>query len=253
MSYILDALKKAEEERKRGIPPDVTTLQDAGSVRGRSARPAWVYVLLAAVLLNVVILIWWLGAWNGERAGRTVPKVKSEGVMTTAGTAKSVSDKAPVLSPPAVKGAETGNAGEAGADSGDKNHPPVEIKTVREAPRQTQAEEAGTRAGMAEKTEIPSEGVKGSEVKTASLEPPDANRIYALNQLPPSIRQDLPDMTMSLHYYTGDPSLRLIIVSGETLRQGQETVKGLRLEKVTPDGAVFDYRHYRFRVGMQQK
>ena len=116
-----------------------------------------------------------------------------------------------------------------------------------------QPDQAGAGRGVYEKPEAPSGNKEESEAEAAPAPAPASDRVYALNQLPPSIRQGLPDLAMSLHYFTDDPSQRLIRINGETLRQGEKTAGGLELEEVTPDGAVLEYRHYRFRVGMQRK
>ena len=59
MSYILDALKKSEKERQRGVLPDMLTVQDI--VAEKPAKHLhWVYLLAAALLLNAGALVWWL-------------------------------------------------------------------------------------------------------------------------------------------------------------------------------------------------
>lgn len=245
MSYILDALKKAEEERRRGVVPDVTTVHDVRSIKGRSVRSYWPYLLLAVLLLNAVAVVWWLGPWNGERQVVTMRKVKSEAVMNGANRMKDVPDKgAADVSLPAGK-PEAGNAVAAGMDKRGGVHPSVAVKA---RPDQT-----GIGGGVYEKPEASPGNEEESEAKTAATLPPASDRVYALNQLPPSIRQSLPELAMSLHYFTNDPSQRLIIINGDTLRQGEETAGGLRLDEVTPNGAVLEYQHYRFRVGMRQK
>ena len=61
MSYILDALKKAEKERKQGTLPDMLTVQDIVAEKPEK-RLAGVYFLVAALVLNAGILVWWLGS-----------------------------------------------------------------------------------------------------------------------------------------------------------------------------------------------
>lgn len=53
---------------------------------------------------------------------------------------------------------------------------------------------------------------------------------------------------MALHYYTEVPALRLIRINDKNLREGQLVVSGLKVEEITPDGVVFDWRGFRFRI-----
>lgn len=64
MSYILEALKKSDEERNRGTAPGLQTVQTAAVVHPSKRRTGWVYLLALALLLNAGLLIWWLGPWK---------------------------------------------------------------------------------------------------------------------------------------------------------------------------------------------
>jgi hypothetical protein len=57
MSFILDALKKAEAERNRRVAP---VLMDARIAPPRRRLPIWVWVLGAAFVLNLAVLAWLL-------------------------------------------------------------------------------------------------------------------------------------------------------------------------------------------------
>ena len=49
MSYILDALKKSEKERRRGTLPDMLTVQDIVAEKPKK-RFVWASLLVAALL-----------------------------------------------------------------------------------------------------------------------------------------------------------------------------------------------------------
>lgn len=57
MSFILDALKKAESERNRQLGP---VLMDSRIAPPRRTVPAWGWVLAAVLLVNLVALAWLL-------------------------------------------------------------------------------------------------------------------------------------------------------------------------------------------------
>jgi general secretion pathway protein B len=57
MSFILDALKKAESERNRRVAP---VLMDARIAPPRRGLPGWVWALSAVLLVNLGLLAWLL-------------------------------------------------------------------------------------------------------------------------------------------------------------------------------------------------
>ncbi|MDA8417593.1 MAG: general secretion pathway protein GspB [Desulfobacteraceae bacterium] len=63
MSYILEALKKADEKRKAGAVPDLDTIHEVPIIDPR--RPLWVYGLAAVLLVNAGLIGWWL--WSPRR------------------------------------------------------------------------------------------------------------------------------------------------------------------------------------------
>ncbi len=60
MSYILDALKKSEQERGRGSVPSVQTIHSASLDYQSERRQFWPYVLFAAIALNLAALLFFI-------------------------------------------------------------------------------------------------------------------------------------------------------------------------------------------------
>ena len=74
MSYILDALRKSDQQRRRNAAPTLLTLQPSAVVR---KRPAYVtYGLLAVILIGGGVVVGWLRPWQPEPA--TVKPVESK-------------------------------------------------------------------------------------------------------------------------------------------------------------------------------
>ena len=75
MSYILEALKKSDQQRQHGATP---TLQAAQVTVAAPKRPLFIYYgLLAAVLLGAGIMIGWLRPWQTEQ-----PPFETEPIAT---------------------------------------------------------------------------------------------------------------------------------------------------------------------------
>jgi general secretion pathway protein B len=62
MSYILEALKKSQQERNRGQVPDIETLHPGFSMP-ESLAPRWPYWALGVCLLALAFLLGWLRPW----------------------------------------------------------------------------------------------------------------------------------------------------------------------------------------------
>ncbi len=66
MSYILEALKKSERERQRDNVPGILSVHD-GILHETRKRHIWPYMLVAALLLNAGIIIWWFGSGHSKK------------------------------------------------------------------------------------------------------------------------------------------------------------------------------------------
>ena len=72
-------------------------------------------------------------------------------------------------------------------------------------------------------------------------------RIYAIEELPNSIRRAIPALHMSLHAYSKErAAASLVRVNNQMLREGAELTGGFLLVEITAEGAVFRYQGYRF-------
>jgi general secretion pathway protein B len=260
MSYILEALKKSEKERQRGNVPDILSVHDT-SHRDIRKRHTWAYLLIAALLLNAGVIYWWLGSGHSRNA------------------------RVPVLT------AQRSHADSARSDTGDMAlHDTQQPKTAPGVPQIAEPEETdkreNTRSLTAEEPVNPAKRptgiIKGNEEtkaaqrkETASLKAPlsntgrhsesssdapkegmpstdsPAHRIFELNELPSSIRQNLPNFSISVHIYEDDPKSRMTRINDRMLREGQELSSGLRLEKITIDGVILSYGKHRFHVGLK--
>jgi hypothetical protein len=98
-------------------------------------------------------------------------------------------------------------------------------------------------------TSPPAEAQSAHETEK-ELPPPDKNRLYSLQELPGAIRQKLPDFSFSVFLYTEEPASRTVRVNGAMMKEGQYVTDGLKLDEILPDGVIFNYMNYRFRVGI---
>ena len=91
------------------------------------------------------------------------------------------------------------------------------------------------------------------EQSAVEIPPPTArtkpeNEIPLLASLPRSLREAIPELTISFHVYTQNSATRLVSINGRIIRQGQEVAPDLTLEEITAKGVIFNYKGDRFRM-----
>lgn len=70
------------------------------------------------------------------------------------------------------------------------------------------------------------------------------------HELPESIRQELPSITISAHVYSTNPAQRSIVINNNFMEEGEYVLDGLILYEITTDGAIFAYQGTLFNYGV---
>jgi len=77
--------------------------------------------------------------------------------------------------------------------------------------------------------------------------------ISSLSELPVSVQRSLPAINIEGHIYDDHPAKRMVIVNGNLHREKQAIGNGLRLEEITPDGVILSYQGNVFHVGVFER
>lgn len=236
MSYILDALRKSETERRQGRVPDLgQQVQLIHRPKKKRVSPA-VWVALALILnAGVLAFLFWPGTplpW--APAGQ--PEAPTVTDTTRDAPEPAPLPVAPASEPDAVPEdpvAETGAIPE--PDTSDSTSMPM----ASEAP----AAESRERATVI----VPSSAIPETAAPLADQE--QAGRVPHLVELPLSFQKSVPDLTFNSHIYSSSPASRRVMINDTYLRVG-ESFDGLRVEDITEDGVVLSRDGRRFRVGV---
>jgi general secretion pathway protein B len=275
MSYILDALKKAEKERKRGMVPDLLTVQDA-MVQKPKNRLHWPYLIFVALLLNTSVLMWWLGPWQSKKPSvvaqstavhqRESKLFKSDRKISDARLSVAALSPMPekVIRQGAIADKENFSPKSKAAVANPENpvnvvyqNKPLQAKAYIERKAPSKPITTDDIRGLHEiSLSIPKQSpltARFSDKPRASINTGTApeQKVFNLKDLPLSIQQSLPAFTISVSVYSNDPDSRMIKINGQRLQEGQYLTAGLKLEEITRDGAIFSYQNYRFRVGIR--
>ncbi len=212
MSFILDALKKAESERSRHNGP---VLMDVRIASGRQGLPTWAWVLGCLLLANLLVVVL---AWLLLRKPATAPPVAAAAASVAQPAAAAAT--IPVAAPgPAV----TAPLPAAAALPTTPTTPTTPIMPA-----------------------TPVQSVATPPVATPLPAPqPVAENLPTMQEVVAS-GVTLPAMQLNLHVYDDVPAGRYVLLNGRRLREGDELSDGIRVERITPRGVVLNASGRRF-------
>jgi len=245
MSYILDALRKSDQLRRRSGAPTLM-LGQAEAVAPKRPALLW-YGVLALVLLGAGIAIGWLRPWQ-QGPALPVPAASSA-ASPVAGNSAAPAMQAPASNPAPAMPAVTA--------------PATQVASVPAPAPAIAAAAAPEQARSARPIEPPGAPPKASAEISKKVEPPVREparsgdkgamppaAVMTLAELPVAIQQDLPPMSVSVHAYSAKAGERLVGINSRLLHEGDEVAPGLKLEQITPDGMILSYKGYTFRRGV---
>ena len=227
MSYILDALRRADAERERGEVPGLQSQQHAmledDDAEPRSRPLVWVIVALVVALAAAI-------AWNflgGEPAKS--PMVAS---VPPPAAPPPVSPALPTALPAAAAAVVAIASSPAAATA-----PAMAVEPRKPAVRKVAAAPMTTTAAPASAT-LPA----GTSRAAAD------SRIVPFAELPDAVRRDLPKLVFGGSSYSGSASSRMVILNGQVFHEGDTVAPGLTLQQIKPKAAVLSFRDVRFEM-----
>jgi general secretion pathway protein B len=285
MSYILEALKKSEQERNQGravemLRPPVTT-----PAAREPIRRGW-YAALAVAGLAIGTLV---GSWQPWRAAApepqavtatppkptppsqaaTSPPLLPEGAQPPPSPLNRAEALREVqsLAPPSVRAEVSGSSVPAlsaqPAPAPPASPPATPPAASAPAPAGKSVQSRNTVLPPPAETEPPgqtsetkpapqAQGAKGRDKKLEAKIAPThellqpPDRVVTLAELPPALRESLPALSVRGFVYSEDPGSRMVVINDRMLQEGDEVAPGLKLERIQPDGAVLSAKGYRF-------
>ncbi len=253
MSYILDALKKAESERKLGSIPDMHA--QPLTARSTDGSPAWrgplAWIVLATVLL-VAAAIMWRTQLRPDRDSNPITRLPQQAFSAEAkqDTPDDTGLSSSVAPEPALPPIAQTPAGDS-ADIAPETAAPIE----RSDPPKTKATAKPVKKRKTEPAAKPA--TAAAPVKPLETERPgpapaamdaSAPRVPRFHELPGNIQREIPPLTVGGYIYSSVPSERSVLINNRLLREGGEITPGLVLEKMLPKEAILNYNGYRYRI-----
>ncbi|SMF30665.1 general secretion pathway protein GspB [Pseudogulbenkiania subflava] len=270
MSYILDALLKADQERQRSAAPTLNSVHVTGTIAATGPHRRWPNLALLALLGGSLLAGGALfvlrppaakhlaetprpqadapaltknQAWRGSQDGRavpprqdrerTAPASQTPPLPTTTAEEKIAPPAAVQPSPPPLPSVAKIRRETPSAE--ERHHSKAPVPTQ---PAVTEAAAAATTAPA------PAEPTPSANLKRS-------NRVIDFGELPAELRKEVEqNVTVAGASFSADNNERMAIINDRARRAGDEVAAGVKLESILPDGIILNYKGYRFRTGM---
>lgn len=250
MSYILDALKKLEKERKRGRIPGLSE-QDS-IVYHSQKKSAWPYMLISLLLLIAGVLIAWFFLLPSKN--RVSPDTSATTLKTINQDSTENTKPSPLVLPPS----QTLDTRPAPAVNGDGTLPKMKndkamnsAVTGKDDLNKTSVAPAESSQKDSQETRKVSEPTQTEPISETPPEPLVRKKLYKISELPPSVRESLQKFfTITAYMYSSTPSERMVRINDRMMREGQELEPGIRIEEIVSDGVILSYMKFRFFVSL---
>jgi len=288
VSYILEALKRAERERRAGTGSLLDETPGAGTA---AAAPAWQrWIMPAAIFaLAAAIVAYLIFGGHRERAQSApvavatspvpvaaapvskpvqasnaaapapLPRIKPEPLPETTAPAieddgrisslKDLDDK-PAPPAPAAAAALINDESEAADPSAT-----ARASTTREKPpaRRAADDDAESPANSADDAQPSSaSSPSNTEAARSGAAPATAASTQNLREMPDDFRAGFPAITVDVHAYSDDPAQRFVLVGGKRYHEGDTLPQGPRIFGIVPEGIVFDWQGQRVLYAMNR-
>ncbi len=209
MSFILDALKKSENDRQEQAETEFATVPSSPDA---PAAPRWLWILGGLLTINAMVL---LGLMLQPDSQPEATPISTPAAATTAVAANSFSDQVAVAR---------------------KNQPE---RASSQAPSISAAAIAAP-PPVARSTSSP--------VSVANLPVSAAAILPSLTELRANGTLQLPDLHVDIHVYSDVPSDRFVFINMNKYRENSSLDEGPVLKQITDDGVILEYRGYAFML-----
>lgn len=245
MSYLVDALKKAERERHQfqaGSVASISAGEAPGAQRGGGRTMRWVVGVL--VVCNAVLLLYLFtpGAPVSEALEPSTP-------------APSTVAASPPTAEPATQATRSTSAGDAPLPSGTPSSRPA---SARNGNGQGQDQGSGnvqlSSLRLSNPAPARSQPSSGGRVTYSQTPLDDSGDFSAAGQ---SSRQapmqnagsgNLPAVSINGHLYSSVPGRSFILVNGRRYHEGERLAAGPAVESIDVTGATLNYQGQRYHV-----
>jgi general secretion pathway protein B len=245
MSYILEALKKAQAERQLGNAPTIHAPAPsyAAPRAGQGARGRYLALGVGVVVVAAAVALLW-PRFASEQPVRLAAVTPPAAVAATAPATVPATAPVATPAPPAVvipASAPVVQPAPAPA-------PVAEARPVRVKPAPAPVVSTASSSSQPSPQPSPQQREAATAPATVAQQPVGDDQLRTLQQLPDTLQREIPKVAFGGYIYSPTPGESLLLVDKMLRREGEEVAPGLVLERLTPKAAVMNYRGTRYRA-----
>jgi general secretion pathway protein B len=248
MSYILNALRKSEQERLAQQPDTVTGRILVNQPQPRHKRSNLIILLVISNLIVGACFFWFL---------RKEPGIPSPAVFKEVSMPEKTQVKPAILSPinlvPApqslIKKPESPSIAELAAS---KKAPALQLQpakpVVEKLPPLVQLKPDQIKQEMEQKSIAATnvEAFKIVEKKPGAVA--ENKTIPFLFELPPEFRHTVPELKINVFVYSEQPAERFVIIDMQKYTVGEHIKESIKLKEIRSDSLVLEFNDHTFRI-----
>lgn len=266
MSYILDALKKADRDRHPVAVPTLATVHRAPAPPSRRRR-LWPWIAGAVIVVNVGVWLWLLRSSpsvpNRAMVSATRAPVASP-VPAPPEHAARARPVEPVATPDAPDTAAIAVPASHAPPSATRSAPSVPLLRLEQhpdaAPRAaakpshvTSSGAAAPRSASPPKPETAPEKSPAPAVDSAPVKPLERDPATPPpSQEPPVPQEVFANLHLQVHVYSEVPAQRWVFINNHKYVEGQRIDANLVIESITSDGVFVSYQGKRVLLTIDQ-
>lgn len=247
MSFILDALKRADQERQQDGAPSIAIPHASAPGEALTDRHTFMWLLWIGAALAAVALAVWISVTLSTRLSI---QALSESPMASAVDA--------IAAPLKVESAPRPQADTLSVPDTDQAQPKVETQTAdtqlhteisalyrptapapSEAVQNLYAPEPAAAPRQPTEAERPTPSPRAQEILAA--------RIPQIHELPRALQQSIPSIHYRDHRFHNGPDSR-VVLNGQELRVGAQLDQDLRVDEILDDGVVLNFKGQSFKL-----
>lgn len=228
MSYILEALKKSEQERNPDKVPDLTTHHQALAVEQNNGFP-WPWVVVVLILVNLAVLYWFFviravpAAQSTQPVSQPAAEIKSDAAIAQTSNQPEISE--PISTP------------------------------VRQQvkPQQASVQQPPSQPTPQPEVVVPQEipPVVEAQPEPVVYGPPKFAQLPHISELSQGIQNQLPAIEFSTHIFVKDGG-SFVIMNNRSLSDGMNIGNGIMLEKIVREGVILSFRERYFTLNSME-
>ncbi len=251
MSYILDALRKSEQQRQ-AIQPDTVTDRILVNMPQPKQRPTrWIIALVIGNLLVIAYLfLFFTHKSNTESQPKLAVNVDTQSLASTSAKQQ--------LPPVPAESEITQKPAQSLAQQTESKSPSIAqlIEARKAAESERPIKQVPEKKSLATKKEPAKRSAITSTIRTEmqdrfSEQPQTSTKrkgMLTLDDLPYEVRNTLPNLNINVFSYAEQPEDRFVIIDMVKYKTGQHIKGSVALKEIRPDSIILQYNGDTFRV-----